>query len=133
MKKVIMTLIILMCVFQLSATVYKPLTMEQADNYLDSVKYEVVRDLVIKYDVLEHTIPQLTIPHIEYLLIDNDLVITPVTNILIKHGTFSWSVPMKQDIIYSFTEPPKSGIPILALITSVASALAIGFIIGVGL
>lgn len=128
MKK--LTMIITMLLITSAVFAYQPLTIDEADNYLDSVTYEEVRDIVIDYDYIEHTVPTITLPKVEYLLIGNDLLITPTDNIIISHSNFKWSVDYPQDIIYDFKQEEKQGISTVALITSVIGALLIGYVIG---
>jgi hypothetical protein len=128
MKK--LTMIITMLLITSAVFAYQPLTIDEADNYLDSVTYEEVRDIVIDYDYIEHTVPTITLPKVEYLLIGNDLLITPTDNIIISHSNFKWSIDYPQDTIYNFKQEEKQGISTVALITSVIGALLIGYVIG---
>ena len=68
MKKI--TMIGLMLIMTSAIFAYKPLTLEQADNYADSVEYNTILELIIDYDYIEHTVPKVTIPRIDYLLIE---------------------------------------------------------------
>ena len=123
-------MIITMLLITSAVFAYQPLTIDEADNYLDSVTYETVRDIVIDYDYIEHTVPIVTIPKVEYLLIGNDLLITPTDNIIISHSKFKWSIDYPQDIIYDFKQEEKQGVSTVALVTSVIGALLIGYVIG---
>lgn len=128
MKKI--TMIGLMLIMTSAIFAYKPLTLEQADNYADSVEYNTILELIIDYDYIEHTVPKVTIPRIDYLLIGNDLLITPANDIIITHNKFKWKVDYPQKTIYNFKQEEKQGIPVGALIISVTGALLVGFAIG---
>lgn len=101
-------LLILLILVTLPIYAYQPLTYEQADNYLDSVDYDTVVNIVIEYDYIEHTAPKVTFPATSYVLFENDLLIQPMDDLQINHGRFSWSIPLESSVIYNFTKEKSS-------------------------
>lgn len=98
MRKLLFILLLIVVVSPLYA--YEPLTYEQADNYLDSVDYDTVVDIIIEYDYIEHTAPKVTFPAVSYVLFETDLLIQPMSDLQINHGKFSWSIPLELSLIH---------------------------------
>ena len=92
----------LLCMFQIYA--YEPMTYEQADAYLGSITYDAVVEMVIEYDNIEHTKPNIVIPRITCLLLDNDLLIAYNAPIEIGISSFSWEVTVPEQVVYNFIE-----------------------------
>ena len=99
MKKLLI-IILLLCMFQVYA--YEPMTYEQADTYLTSITYDEVIDMVIDYDYIEHTKPSIAIPKITCLLLDEDLLIAYNEEIEVNISSFSWEIPVPEQVIYNF-------------------------------
>lgn len=129
MKKLIF--ILLLVVFTLPLYAYEPLTYEQADNYLDSVDYDTVVDIIIEYDYIEHTAPKVTFPTTSYVLFETDLLIQPMGDLQINHGKFSWSIPLESDTIYNFTKEKSSTMKdIFIFVGGTVVGILTGYMIG---
>lgn len=130
MKKIILLVLFIIVLSPIYA--YEPLTYEQADNYLDSVDYATVVDIVIEYDFIEHTVPKVTFPAVNYVLFETDLLIQPMDDLQINHGRFSWNVPLESATIYNFTKEKSSVIKdIFIFVGGVAVGALAGYIVGV--
>jgi hypothetical protein len=128
MKKIIIILLLLVT-FPIYA--YEPLTYEQADNYLDSVDYDTVVDIIIEYDYIEHTTPEVTFPAVSYVLFETDLLIQPMSDLQINHGNFSWSIPLESNTIYNFTKEKSSTMKdIFIFVGGAVIGILTGYMIG---
>lgn len=107
---------------------YTPLTPEQADNWLGSVSYDVVVDMTIDYDRIEHTTPIVSMPKTTYVLFETDLFINYHDPITISISNFVWTIPIENQTIYNFVEPQTTSI--WPNVFWFGSGLVIGFGIG---
>lgn len=128
MKKVLT--ILLLC-SMLSIQAYEPLTKEEADVYVTTVTYDDVLNLIIQYDYLEHTIPEVTFLPTTYVLMGENLLIDS-EGMLISHGEFSYKIPIEQKTIYNFVEASNPTFAYALIFTiGVFAGGAIGYVIGV--
>lgn len=125
-KKLIALLLLVFMIMPVWA--YEPLTYAEADNYLDSVTYDRVIEIVIDYDYLEHTVPEVTFPRGDFILIDQDLIVT-YQSLKINHSNFAYELDVPRQIVYDFVEPPKSHT--FQYISYFVLGTALGVLIGV--
>ena len=133
MRKLIFIIILLasFSIYADQSEQYTPLTYEQADNYLDSVDYNTVVDIVIEYDYIEHTAPKVTFPTTSYVLFETDLLIQPMSDLQINHGNFSWSIPLESSTIYNFTKEKSSTMKdIFIFVGGTVVGILAGYMIG---
>jgi hypothetical protein len=133
MKKLIFIIILLVAfpIYANQSEQYTPLTYEQADNYLDSVDYDTVVDIIIEYDYIEHTTPKVTFPTTSYVLFETDLLIQPMSDLQINHGNFSWSIPLESNTIYNFTKEKSSTMKdIFIFVGGTVVGILTGYMIG---
>ena len=128
------TKLLILLVFLIAFPVYsyyEPLSREKADNYLQSITYDKVLDIVIDYDYIDNTIPTVEFPDSNYALIGEDLVATPMGHLYITISDFKWKIPMKQSVQYGFYTKPNSDYKIwLGLSIGVVAGFGLGFLIG---
>ena len=127
---IIILVIVLLCVADMLYA-YEPLTTEQADNYVASIDYETLLDIVIDYDYLEHTVPQVILPRTDYVLFETDLTINYATGLKINHSGFSYVIDIPNQIVYNFIEPTKPSIfiPVLSFVIGTGLGILIGGIL----
>ncbi len=134
MKNIWRILFIILCIFVINSPLYayEPLTYEEADNYLDSITYDEVVEIIIDYDYIEHTVPKVTFPKTEYVLFETDLYIYPMDDLKIEHSNFSWTIPMESDTVYDFTEECKPSFlrQAFIFIGGLAVGAGVGILIG---
>lgn len=131
MKKIIFILLVAFALPLYASETYQPLTYEQADNYLDSVDYDTVVDIIIEYDYIEHTAPKVTFPATSYVLFETDLLIQPMGDLQINHGRFSWTIPLESSTIYNFTKEKSSTMKdIFVFVGGAVVGVLTGYMIG---
>lgn len=128
---VIVLVAILCSVASFRVYAYEPLTRAEADNYLTSIKYEEILDIVIDYDYIEHSEIEVTYPDVTYLLVGDDLVITPNGKTEVGVANFLWEVDAQQEVLYNFYGAPDSNYKVwIGLAIGVTTGVAVGYMIG---
>jgi len=124
---IIILVIIFLCVGNV-AHAYTPLTQEQADNYVASIAYDDLLNIVIDYDYLEHTVPQVVLPRTDYVLFETDLTVNYATGLRINHSKFSYVIDIPDQIVYNFIEPAKPSvfIPVISFVLGTGLGVLIG-------
>ena len=136
MKKLGLVLVIAVMLLAIGnilyAESYTPLTKEQADNYLGSVSYDTIIEMVIDYDYLEHTVPTVVLPRTDYVLYNTDLTIHYAEGLQIKHGKLSYLLDIPDKVVYNFIEIQKTDIftPVLTFVIGTGIGMFIMFIGG---
>ena len=127
---IIILVIVLLCVADMLYA-YEPLTTEQADNYVASIDYDTLLDIVIDYDYLEHTVPQVVLPRTDYVLFETDLTINYADGLKIHHSGFSYVIDIPNQIVYNFIEPTKPSVimPVLYFVLGTGLGVLIGGIL----
>jgi hypothetical protein len=96
-----------------------------------SIPYEKVLDIVIDYDYIEHTIPVVSFPYMNYALVGNDLVITPLGNLHMEISKFAWEIPLRQTVQSDFYKPPNTNYKIwIGIGVGTLAGFGLGYLIG---
>lgn len=99
--------LILNCLF-LSAEPYTPPSDNELWAWWSSLTKEQKIDEIRKLDIIEHTVPEITIPEMTAILtIDGDLVISHIDPVEIKIYYLSYSVEIEPFKIVEFYIPEK--------------------------
>jgi hypothetical protein len=99
MKK-LLTIILICSMVNLSA--YTMLSTEEATAFIASAPEEVV-SIVQYYDYMEHTVPEIDLGTVEYLLVGDNLLVN-YNGITINHGLFSYQLDVQPEIVYNFIQ-----------------------------
>lgn len=111
MKKILVSLFLLITLAVGFAAPYEPMTREQAKNWIAKTPIDTLIDFVIYYDYVEHTAPRVIMPDFMYILTkDGSLYIDAQASILITQGMeppLSYEIEISSKIIRNFYQPDK--------------------------
>ncbi len=109
---------------------YIPLTNQEAKNWLTTITYQQLLDFIIAYDLVEHSIPQVT-PSKKLILIEGrDLHITEQEPLKINIGHLEYEISTGDEIYPDFI-PKRNAKPYIyvgigGLITGIIITALIG-------
>ncbi|KKL06512.1 hypothetical protein LCGC14_2595280 [marine sediment metagenome] len=107
--RILMLSIILLLVigFVQVANAYEPMTESEVENYLGSITLEELFDFVIKYDLVEHTVPEVSGGDFIILLSGRDVYIEYQNKMKVKIGHLEYNLEMENKVYEGFV--PREG------------------------